>query len=62
MGLGKLFTKPLSGYPGGYKKLRRGYPQTNIIFENSDRATLIQNRDHVMTCSMTRPSSILKGA
>ena len=25
MGLGKLFAKPLSGYPGGYKKLRRGF-------------------------------------
>ena len=42
------------------KKLRRGYPQTNIIFENSDRATLIQNRDHVMTCSMTDGEELLK--
>jgi len=25
MGLGKLLTKPLSGYPGGYKKMRRGF-------------------------------------
>ena len=24
MGLVKLLTKPLSGYPGGYKHLRRG--------------------------------------
>lgn len=24
MGLGKLLSKPLSGYPGGYKKMRRG--------------------------------------
>ena len=42
------------------KKLRRGYPQTNIIFENSDRATLIQNRDQVMTCSMTDGEELLK--
>ena len=25
MGLGRLLTKPLSGYPGGYKKMRRGF-------------------------------------
>ncbi len=25
MGLGKLLTKPLSGYPGNYKKMRRGF-------------------------------------
>lgn len=25
MGIGKLFAKPLSGYPGGYKKMRRGF-------------------------------------
>ena len=25
MGLGKLLTKPLSGYPGGYKQMRRGF-------------------------------------
>ena len=24
MGLGKLLAKPLSGYPGGYKNMRRG--------------------------------------
>ena len=29
MGLGKIFTKPLSGYPGGYKKLRRGFQGLN---------------------------------
>ena len=27
MGLGKLLTKPLSGYPGGYKKMRRGFQE-----------------------------------
>ncbi|MGQ7792708.1 type ISP restriction/modification enzyme [Faunimonas sp. B44] len=35
------------------KKLRRGYPQDNIIFENSETAVLIQNRQEVMRCSMT---------
>ncbi|PKB82818.1 MAG: hypothetical protein BZY88_03675, partial [SAR202 cluster bacterium Io17-Chloro-G9] len=25
MGLGKLFNRQLSGYPGGYKKMRRGF-------------------------------------
>ena len=34
------------------KKLRKGYPQTNILFENSDTAVLIQNRQEVLRCSM----------
>jgi predicted helicase len=34
-------------------KLRKGYPQDNIIFENSLRAVLIQNRRPVMDCTMT---------
>lgn len=34
------------------KKLRKGYPQDNIIFENSDTAVLIQNRQEVTRCSM----------
>ncbi len=34
------------------KKLRKGYPQDNIIFENSQTAVLIQNRDEVLRCSM----------
>ncbi len=42
------------------KKLRKGYPQTNIIFENSDRAVLIQNREQVMTCSMTDGEELLR--
>ena len=29
MGLAKLFTKQLSGYPGGYKKMRRGFQGFN---------------------------------
>ena len=34
------------------KKFRLGYPQDNIIFENSDSAVLIQNRQEVTRCSM----------
>lgn len=35
------------------KKQRKGYPQDNIIYENSDIAVLIQNRQEVLRCSMT---------
>ncbi len=35
------------------KKLRSGYPQTNILFENSETAILIQNREEVTRCAMT---------
>ncbi|MGY6646170.1 MAG: type ISP restriction/modification enzyme [Salinarimonas sp.] len=34
------------------RKLRRGYPQSNIIFENSETAVLIQDRQEVMRCAM----------
>ena len=34
------------------KKLSKGYPQDNIIFENSVVAVLIQNRHEVMRCKM----------
>lgn len=42
------------------KKFRKGYPQDNIIFENSDRAILYQNRQPVMECDMTDVSELLK--
>jgi predicted helicase len=32
------------------KKLRRGYPQDNIIFEDTQQAVLIQRRQEVMRC------------
>ena len=35
------------------KKFLKGYPQDNIIFENSTAAVLIQDRVEVMRCSMT---------
>jgi predicted helicase len=34
------------------KKLAKGYPQDNIIFENSATAVLIQNRQEVLRCDM----------
>lgn len=42
------------------KKLRSGYPQDNIIFENSETAVLYQNRYEVMRCSMTDTGALLK--
>lgn len=33
-------------------KLAKGYPQDNIIFENSETAVLIQNRQEVLRCDM----------
>jgi hypothetical protein len=35
------------------KKLRRGYPRDNIVFENSATAALYQNGAEVMRCEMT---------
>lgn len=35
------------------KKFRRGYPNTNIIFEDSTQAVLIQNGAEVIRCSTT---------
>ena len=34
------------------QELRRGYPQDNIIFEDSREAVLIQNRQEVMRCAV----------
>jgi len=42
------------------KKFRRGYPQDNIIFENSERAILYQNRQPVMEADMTDVAALLK--
>src|SRR5881296_1389473 len=33
-------------------EIRRGYPQDNIIFEDSTQAVLIQNRREVMRCAV----------
>ena len=42
------------------KKLARGYPQDNIIFENSHTAVLIQDRNEVFRCPMTDTDALLK--
>src|SRR5579864_9429080 len=34
------------------KKFRAGYPKTNIIFEDSAQAVLIQHGDEVMRCAV----------
>jgi predicted helicase len=34
-------------------KFKRGYPQDNIVFEDSAQAVLIQRREEVMRCSVT---------
>ncbi|MCV3765086.1 type ISP restriction/modification enzyme [Rhizobium sp. TRM95796] len=42
------------------KKLAKGYPQDNIIFENSHTAVLIQDRAEVLRCAMTDNGALLK--
>ncbi len=40
------------------KKFRRGYPQDNIIFEDTTTAVLIQNKREVMRCALDDPEQI----
>ena len=40
------------------KKFAKGYPQDNIIFENSSTAVLIQNRQEVIRCEMTETAAM----
>jgi hypothetical protein len=42
------------------KKFLKGYPQDNIIFEDSQTAVLIQNRNEVMRCSMMDTGELLR--
>ncbi len=42
------------------KKFRKGYPQDNIIFEDSQEAVLIQNRQPVMRCGIDDPAQLRK--
>ena len=42
------------------KKFRRGYPQDNIVFEDSRKAVLIQNRQEIMRCSVDDPQELEK--
>lgn len=41
-------------------KFKRGYPQDNIIFEDSTEAVLIQHREEVMRCSVTDVQALEK--
>ncbi len=40
------------------KKFRRGYPQNNIVFEDSRHAVLIQNRREIMRCPVDEPAQL----
>ena len=40
------------------RKLDRGYPRDNIIFEDSHTAVLIQNREESMRVNMSRPGEL----
>lgn len=42
------------------KKTARGYPQTNIIYENGRTAVLVQNKDEITRCDMTDPQALLR--
>jgi hypothetical protein len=42
------------------KKFRRGYPQDNIVFEDSREAVLIQDRQEVMRCPVDDPDRLEK--
>lgn len=42
------------------RKFRKGYPQDNIIFEDSQEAVLIQNKQHVMRCGIDDPAQLRK--
>lgn len=41
-------------------KFRRGYPKTNIIFEDSTQAVLIQDGEEVLRCSIENVASLEK--
>jgi predicted helicase len=41
-------------------KFRRGYPQDNIVFEDSTEAVLIQNRQEVMRCGVDDVAALEK--
>jgi hypothetical protein len=42
------------------KKFRKGYPQDNIIFEDSHEAVLIQNKQQVLRCGVEKPAQLQK--
>lgn len=40
------------------KKFRKGYPQDNIVFEDSDNVILIQDKQEVMRCGVEEPAQL----
>ena len=42
------------------EKFRKGYPQDNIIFENSHEAVLIRSKQQVMRCGVEDPAQLQK--
>lgn len=42
------------------RKTAKGYPQSNILYENGHTAVLIQNRVEVTRCEMTDPQALLR--
>ena len=42
------------------KKFRRGYPQDNIVFDDSHTAVLIQNKNEVMRCGIEEVAQLEK--
>ena len=42
------------------RKFNRGYPRDNIIFEDSQTAVLIQNREEAMRADMSRPGELYR--
>jgi hypothetical protein len=42
------------------KKFRKGYPQDNILFEDSRCAILVQNRQEVTRCGVDHPAKLEK--
>jgi hypothetical protein len=40
------------------KKFRKGYPQDNIIFDDSHEAVLIQNKQEVIRCGVEEPAQL----
>ncbi len=42
------------------KKIKRGYPTDNIIFENTEQAVLFQNHNEVLRCSMDDGEELLR--
>jgi predicted helicase len=42
------------------KKFRKGYPQDNILFEDSHTAVLVQNREEVTRCGVDDPAKLEK--